>query len=186
MEITCYTTRDGLVDDVVYDVMEDDRNNLWLSTTRGIVRISKQEIDRFDSKKGSLQPVTYGTADGLATREGSGGGHPAGCRGGDGKLWFSTLKGAAVIDPNRIKINEHAPPVVIEEVLVDDRSTDNHARLAPGTQRVEFHYAGLSLRPRKRLPISTAWKASTRIGVMAVRRESPPIPTFLPAPTRSG
>jgi ligand-binding sensor domain-containing protein/signal transduction histidine kinase len=142
--ITGYTTRDGLVDDVVYDVMEDDKNNLWLSTTRGIVRISKQEIDRFDSKKGSLQSVTYGTSDGLATREGSGGGHPAGCRSDDGKLWFSTVKGAAVIDPNRIEINEHAPPVVIEEVLVDDRPTDNQARLEPGTRRVEFHYAGLS------------------------------------------
>jgi signal transduction histidine kinase/streptogramin lyase len=143
-KITGYTTRAGLIDDVVYDVMEDDKNNLWLSTTRGIVRLGKQEIDRFDPKRGPLQSVTYGTADGLATRECSGGGHPAGWRGNDGKLWFSTVKGVALVDPDKIKINEHPPLVVIEEVLVDDRPADNQAKLAPGTRRVEFHYAGLS------------------------------------------
>jgi len=42
--------------------------------------------------------------------------HPAGWRSADGKLWFSTIKGVAMIDPEKIKLNDQAPPVAIEEI----------------------------------------------------------------------
>lgn len=42
----------------------------------------------------------------------------------DGSLWFCTIGGLVVIDPNRIPKNELPPRVHIEKIVVDDRPLD--------------------------------------------------------------
>jgi ligand-binding sensor domain-containing protein/two-component sensor histidine kinase len=143
---TSFTSRDGLFDDVIYQILED-RESLWLSCDRGIFRISLRDLDDFAAGRiTSITSVSYGTADGMKIRESSGGGHPAGCRTSDGRLWFSTLRGVAVIDPEKIGLNTLAPPVAIERVDVDDQiaSAPDYAQFPPGRSRFAFHYAGLS------------------------------------------
>src|SRR2546429_2607754 len=78
----------------------------------------------------------------MITRECSGGGHPAGWRGADGKLWFSTIKGVAMIDPENIKLNDQPPQVAIEEIRVDDESINpsQTIELSPGKSRLDFYY----------------------------------------------
>lgn len=146
-KFTTYTSSNGLLDDVVYRILEDGRNNLWLSCRKGIFHISKQELDEF--AKGTIAaiaPVAYGTADGMMTRECSGGGDPAGWRGSDGKLWFPTIKGVAMIDPGRLKTNSHAPPVVIEQIRIDDKSfaPSERLELPAGTTRFDLYYTAPS------------------------------------------
>jgi ligand-binding sensor domain-containing protein/signal transduction histidine kinase len=146
-KFTAYTTSNGLLDDVVYRILEDGQNNLWLSCRKGIFHISKKELDEF--AKGviaSIAPVAYGTADGMMTRECSGGGDPAGWRGSDGKLWFPTIKGVAMIDPERLKTNSHAPPVVIEQVRIDDKwlAPGDRLELPAGTTRFDLYYTAPS------------------------------------------
>jgi signal transduction histidine kinase len=146
-QLTAYTTRNGLLDDVVYRIMEDDRNNLWLSCRKGVFHASKKELD--DLANGTINtiaPVAYGTADGMMTRECSGGGDPAGWRGSDGTLWFPTIKGVAVIDPQKIKTNAQPPPVTIEEIRVDEQSIVPRGKmeLPPGNSRLEFYYTAPS------------------------------------------
>jgi ligand-binding sensor domain-containing protein/signal transduction histidine kinase len=146
-QLTAYTTRNGLLDDFVYRVLEDGEQNLWLSCRKGIFHISKKELDDFASGTiASIAPVAYGTADGMMTRECSGGGDPAGWRGRDGKLWFPTIKGVAMIDPERIKVNEQAPPVVIEQIRIDDQSIAPSEKIAlpPGKTRFDFYYTAPS------------------------------------------
>ncbi len=142
-----YTTRNGLPDDVVYSILEDRQNALWLSSNKGIFRLGKNDLDDFaNGKTGSITPVLYGTADGMITRECSGGGHPAGWRGADGKLWLATIKGVAMIDPEQIKSNDQPPPVAIEQIRVDDESMmpAQSIELAPGKSRFDFYYTALS------------------------------------------
>ena len=146
-KFTTYTTSNGLLDDVVYRILEDGQNNLWLSCRRGIFHISKKELDEFaQGMIASIAPVAYGTADGMTTRECSGGGDPAGWRSRDGKLWFPTIKGVAMIDPERMKTNSHAPPVVIEQILIDDKSFGPSERLElpAGTTRFDLYYTAPS------------------------------------------
>jgi ligand-binding sensor domain-containing protein/signal transduction histidine kinase len=146
-KFVAFTTREGLPDDVVYRVLEDQQGNLWLGCSKGIFRFSKKELDDFAGGKGNSLPfVAYGTADGMITRECSGGGHPAAWKGVDGKLWFSTIKGVAMIDPQRIKINERPPPVVINQMRIDDESIipDRRIELPPGKTRFDFYYTALS------------------------------------------
>ena len=145
--LTAYTTRNGLLDDVVYRILEDGRNNLWLSCRKGVFHISKKELDDFArGTVASISPVAYGTADGMMTRECSGGGDPAGWRTSDGKLWFATIRGVALIDPQRIRMNSQPPPVVIEQISIDDQSLapGSKIELSPGKTRFDFYYTAPS------------------------------------------
>ncbi len=146
-KLTAYTVQGGLLDDEVYSIMEDDQRGLWLSCNKGVFRVDRKQLDDFAAGKvGTISPVVYGTADGMRTRECSGGGHPSGWKGRDGKLWFSTLKGVAVLDPSRLKVNAQPPGVVIEQVRIDDESVSptSGIELPPGKSRFDFYYAGLS------------------------------------------
>jgi signal transduction histidine kinase len=127
--------------------MEDGRNNLWLSCRKGVFHLDKKALDEFaQGRVSSIAPVAYGTADGMMTRECSGGGDPAGWRSADGKLWFPTLKGVAMIDPERIKTNSQAPPVVIEQIRVDDKAiaARDRVELPAGTSRLDLIYTAPS------------------------------------------
>ena len=45
---TAYTTADGLYSDYIYQILEDSRQNLWMSTNEGIFRVSKSELNAFE------------------------------------------------------------------------------------------------------------------------------------------
>jgi signal transduction histidine kinase/ligand-binding sensor domain-containing protein len=152
-KFTSFTTKDGLPDDAIYQILEDANSNLWMSSNKGIIRVSRKELEaRTDATKRLPSIFTFGTADGMETRECSGGGHPAGWKTADGKLWFATIKGVAMVDPANLQLNQQPPPVVIERVVVDDKDVVMNAAISlpPGTARFEFYYTGLSfIAPQK-------------------------------------
>ena len=142
-----YTTRDGLHDNGVWQILDDDRGHFWMCSDTGVFRVEKQELADFaEGKTDRVTSVAYTEADGLPSAE-CNGGQPGGWKAGDGRLWFPTMKGAAVIDPNHLRTNERPPPVHIEEVLVDGEPIPvrDRADLAPGSRNLEFRYTGLSL-----------------------------------------
>jgi signal transduction histidine kinase/ligand-binding sensor domain-containing protein len=141
----------GLPSDVICDIQDDGCGFFWMSSHNGIIRASKAELESCANQtNGSLNCLTYGLSDGLPSLECSGGFQPAGCRNGDGWLWFPTAKGLVGIDPGNVRTNPLPPPVVIEEVRVDEVPVANHAddsdelRIAPGRHQLEFDYSGLS------------------------------------------
>jgi len=123
--------------DVIYRILEDQQRNLWCSSNKGIFRVNKTQLDN---------PVFYGPADGTLTRECSGGGHPAGWKTSDGRIWFATIKGLAVIDPENIPLNTSPPPIAIEQLFVDNQSIPltQKVTLSPGIARLDFYYTALS------------------------------------------
>jgi signal transduction histidine kinase/ligand-binding sensor domain-containing protein len=142
-----FTTRNGLLDDVIYRILEDGQQNLWLSSPKGISKISLDDLNQLaDGRIQYLNSTSYGTSDGMLTRECSGGGYPAAWQAGDGRLWFSTIKGVAMIDPARIQFNKQPPPIVIEQVRRDDKpiALSDGIRLPPDTTRLDFYFAALS------------------------------------------
>jgi signal transduction histidine kinase/ligand-binding sensor domain-containing protein len=144
----CFTAADGLANDNVLQILDDPDGYLWLGTLKGITRVSMEEISDFvDGRRARLNAHTYNEADGMKSGETNGGVQPAAWKARDGRLWFGTMAGVAVIDPARIYFNPVPPPVIIENFYADDRpvALTGNIRLPPGSKRLEFHYAGLSL-----------------------------------------
>ncbi|HTY88270.1 MAG TPA: two-component regulator propeller domain-containing protein [Candidatus Acidoferrum sp.] len=163
-QFTRFSKKDGLPDNVICQILDDGRGNLWLGSHQGIFRIAKSALNDLAQGKGQggfISSVAYGRSDGLPSLECSGGYQPAAWAGQDGRLWFTTAKGATWIQPEQLHPNPIPPPVVIEEVLVDGqakslavpddadaaRSDTGIPRLEvpPGKHQFEFRYTGLSL-----------------------------------------
>jgi signal transduction histidine kinase/ligand-binding sensor domain-containing protein len=147
-----YSTSDGLPSNCIGAIIEDDLGNLWFGSNRGIFRIPKQQLNlAADQGRKPLPVNSYGLGDGLSTLECGGGAHPAVCKTPDGSLWFATVRGVAVVNPLQLAVNPIPPPVIIEEVIVDDQLNALAGRLEgktfavpPGKARVELRFTGLS------------------------------------------
>lgn len=145
-KFTQITTKDGLFDDVVSAILEDDHGNFWMSGNRGIFRARREDLEAFvRGRLKAIQCVSYGVADGMVTSETNGNGEPSALKARDGELWFTMIKGAVAIDPNLM--NAQPPPVAIEDVAIDGRTLAPGAqlRIHPGERGLEIHYTALSL-----------------------------------------
>lgn len=144
---TCYTTKEGLFNNGVFQILEDERGYFWMSSNKGIYRVRRQELNDYaDGKVRSITSIAYGKDDGLLNVECNGGRQPAGWKTRDGKLWFPTAAGAAVIHPREININTTPPPVVIEEVRIAGQPAPLGAAIVvpPDKKSFEIEYVGLS------------------------------------------
>ena len=145
--ITTYTTNDGLFSNGVFQILDDGRGNFWMSSNLGIYRASRQELNDFaEGRIHTITCVSYGKRDGMLNVECNGGAQPAGVRTHDGRLWFPTQIGVAVIDPADVPFNSLPPPMLIEGVVVDGTATGirDKIRILPGQEGLEIHYTGLS------------------------------------------
>lgn len=121
--VTVYRAGDGLFDEVIHQILEDEFGRLWMSTNRGIFWVTRAELLAFaDGEVTRIHPTSYTERDGLLNREANGGSQPAGTRTRDGRLWFPTQDGVAVVDPASLQRNSVPPSVVIEQVTVQGRS----------------------------------------------------------------
>ncbi len=153
---TRYSTKDGLFDNGVFQMLEDDSGWLWMSCNRGIYRVRKQELNEFaDGKLETINCLAYNKNDGMPSTECNGGRWPAGVKTRDGKLWFPTMGGLAMIDPASIKANTQPPSVVIEGMRINNEPAPFDAwdsaihqqspiRILPGQDNFEIQYAALS------------------------------------------
>ncbi len=137
--------KDGLYDNRIYSVLQDDRANLWMASSKGIFRVSKRELDDFaDGKIHSITSIPFST--GQLRFECRAGVQPAATRTRDGRLWFSTNNGFVVVDPNHLFRNKTAPPVAVTSVLVNGQRVQapGAIELKPFERNLEIRYAGLS------------------------------------------
>jgi PAS domain S-box-containing protein len=134
-----------LPDDAVWSIVEDDHGNLWMSGLKGITQVKKKELNDYAEKRApSFSYTMFGRPDGVMSGS-TGGWYPAGFKAKDGKIWFPTVTGVAVVDPDHIVLNQQIPNVRVEKVLADQKPVGQADRLKPSTSAIEFHYTALSL-----------------------------------------
>jgi signal transduction histidine kinase/ligand-binding sensor domain-containing protein len=147
---TSLTSENGLPSNFICGIAEDGLGNLWISSSGGISRIAISALNGYADAGQPFQCLTYDRSDGMFTEKCSGGLQPASCQTADGRLWFTTSKGLAVVDPAETSRSARPAPVVIEEMLADGRTPPAGAanggplQIPPGWQRFEFHYTALS------------------------------------------
>jgi len=144
---TRYTMKEGMFSNGVFAILEDAHGNFWMSSNQGIYRVRKQQLNDFaEGKISRIDSVAYGKADGMLNTECNGARQPAAIKTRDGRLWFPTFDGVAVVNPEAVTFNAVPPPIVIEKVILDRAEVDYHLPLEirPGQGNLEIRYAGLS------------------------------------------
>ena len=147
-QATTFTTTEGLFDNDVWHILEDDFGRLWMCSDLGIFSVRKSELRAFaDGRVERIRSNAYGLGDGMKSVECNGGSQPSALKFRDGQLAFPTQKGVVVVDPAQVVRNRRPPPVVIEELLVDREPVPlgGETVLAAGSRDVEFRFTSLSL-----------------------------------------
>jgi len=141
------TKKNGLPGNSVSGIVEDDDGFLWLAGTLAILRVSSQELEKaLLSPSYQMQGASFDANDGLRGLPRQREPFPTAIRSTDGRLWFSTSEGVAVIDARRLPRNIVPPPVTIETVKADDQTLQPASGLSlrPRTRNLQFEYAALS------------------------------------------
>lgn len=107
-----YNEDDGLTNGVVYGILEDDADNLWLSTNDGLFK-----CERDPKKKESFHFTNYDAEDGAQDNEFDRGAY---WKGNGGRLYFGGVKGFNSFKPENINKDGHAPKMVISELWVNN------------------------------------------------------------------
>ncbi len=144
------TTRDGLYDSVAFSILEDAAGNFWMSGNKGVYRTRRQDLETCaDGRTHHVDSVAYGAADGMLSRECSGG-SPAAWKEHNGTLWFATIGGVAVVDPAR---RDPPPRPAIEAATVDHapRAASRALELRPEQGDLEIQYTAFDWQQPERV-----------------------------------
>lgn len=113
VDIKFYTVADGLPDNAVESILEDENGNLWIGTSTGITF--------FDVKEEIFTNFTV--SDGLS---GSSFNSSASFKTADGIMFFGCTNGLNYFDPYRIKQSTYSPPVVITDFKIYNQTVENN------------------------------------------------------------
>lgn len=120
--IVTWTPAQGLPDTTIGSILEDSFGNFWMGGDDGIFRIAKRDLLRSARLHGALvHPAMYRQADGLGLSETLFGTMPCAWKDRQGRLWFATLAGAAVVDPGHLRMDRISPRALIQSVTVNGR-----------------------------------------------------------------
>lgn len=136
---------------------EVSREDLWLHSKAGIFQITASELARaFADPAHRVRYRSYETRSGLANDPHQVLPLPTAVRTTDGRLWFSTNRGVAWIDPARTRQNSVTPRIQIESVSVNGKTLPVEAplELSAQTRRIEISYSALSLSAQEDLHFS--------------------------------
>lgn len=111
IQTSSYTVEDGLADNTVHSILEDEDGNLWLGTSLG--------VSYFDVKNKSF--TNYTTEDGLYGNSMNPG---AAIRLDNGLMIFGSTKGLNIFGPKETKLSDYKPTVIITDFQIFNKSIE--------------------------------------------------------------
>ncbi len=130
-----FTTDDGLPSNSIFSIVEDDNQNLWLGTDKG--------LSKFSPKTESFK--NYFEADGTHSSKFS----KAGLKLKNGELLFGSTNGFILFHPDSLKQNFLIPPVVLTQIKIfenkvfEDLSETPQLILKPNQNTLTFEFSAL-------------------------------------------
>ncbi len=104
-EFKVWGKNNGLPDEIVYGIMDDNKGNLWMSTNKGISKFIISTETFFN----------YSSADGLQGNEYNSGAY---CKNSTGHMFFGGTNGWNMFHPDSIKQNTFEPEVVFTDFQI--------------------------------------------------------------------
>lgn len=100
-----YTMKDGLPNDFIYSILEDERGRLWLTTNKGLACFNREE--------GTF--LNYTKQDGLPHDQFN---FFGACKAKDGTFFLGSLGGVAYFKPYELEDNPYSPDAVVTGAVV--------------------------------------------------------------------
>ncbi len=107
--------KDGLPNNVIYGILEDDRGCLWLSTNNGLAQ--------YDPRTGRCK--NYSFKDGLQGNEFNSWAYYKSSR---GELFFGGINGLTAFFPRNLEDNPYIPPIVLTDFSISNQPVQPGAR----------------------------------------------------------
>ncbi len=134
-----FTQKDGLANDTVYGILEDEHKNLWLSTNHGISKFNP-ELESFEN---------FDVKDGLQSNEFN---ERAYFKSTSGELFFGGVNGVTAFFPDHIRDNPYLSPVVLSSFTIGGQPVNGETsieyidsvELKWPQNYFEFSFSGLS------------------------------------------
>lgn len=104
-DVEVFNSANGLADNSVKSIVEDNRGNLWIGTNAG--------ISYFDSEKKLFR--NYSTSDGLIGSEMNSG---SAANSSNGFMFFGSSDGLNIFDPEKITQSTYRPSVVVSDFQI--------------------------------------------------------------------
>lgn len=130
-----YTTEQGLANNVVYGILPNSKDELWLSSNKGLSKIivDGDEITAIEN---------FNNYDGLQTNEFNTGAY---FKDAKGNLFFGGLEGLNWFNPNQLTYNAHKPKTVITDFSIFSKPQPimPNSRYSAGQNTMTFAFSGL-------------------------------------------
>ena len=128
-----YSIDQGLTSTVIYGILEDNDQHLWLSSDDGIF-LFNPKTERF---------TQFGIDDGAQSLEFSGGAY---FKDSKGIMYFGGINGFNYFNPDNIVINSHIPPLVISSINILNekiKGSPDELMLSYDQNFISFEFAAL-------------------------------------------
>ncbi len=129
-----YTEKEGLANNTIHGILEDETDNIWISTNQGISR-----INLFDNSI-----TNYSSKDGLQNDEFSDGAY---YKDEDKILYFGGVNGFNYFNPEKIHLRDFNPSIGLSNLRIfntaqniNERINDNTLKLAYDEAYVTFSF----------------------------------------------
>ena len=122
---TRYDTGNGLPNDVVYQIAEDEDGVFWLTTNNGLAR--------FDLTSGAVK--VYTTANGLPSDQFN---YRSSFKDKDGTIYFGSIDGFVAFNPKTFSENKYVPSAVITDFLLFNKEMRAGAENSPLQENITF------------------------------------------------
>ena len=102
-----FTTHNGLTNNVIYAILEDEQNNLWLSSNGGLMKFNSEswKCEGFDIIDG-IQSTQFNNYSGYKTSQ--------------GMMLFGGINGITMFYPSNIKSSKSTNKVLITKLQVNN------------------------------------------------------------------
>ncbi len=125
-KFTRYTTRNGLPNDVVFGILEDDQGNLWISTMKGLAKfnIAKESFRVYDQSDGIINNLFNWHAS---------------YKDNSGRMYFGGDYGFISFYPKSISLDTSKSPIAFTSFKVFDKEATLPQSL-PATKEIVLQY----------------------------------------------
>lgn len=104
---TTYDVSDGMPNDIIYKIVEDENENLWISSNKGLIKFSPEKEET----------KIYTDVDGLLNNEFN---YNSGIKTNEGEILFGSKDGFIKFNPQRFVVNKKIPSIVITDLLINN------------------------------------------------------------------